>query len=170
MNNIVFRAIKFAERKHKGQFRKMSGEPYIVHPLKVSYLLMKYKPQSKSIDNLLVASILHDTLEDTNTTFEEISKKFNPMIASIVYELTTIQEDKEKLGKAEYLKKRFIGYSSYALTIKLLDRLANIMDNPTQKTITDTINILNFVKENRKLSKTQISILDDILLECNLIK
>ena len=68
--------------------------------------------------------------------------------------------------KKEYLKRRMKGYSSYALTIKLADRLDNVSDNPTQKTIEDTIEIMSFIRKERKLSKTQKNIIQEIERIC----
>ena len=96
---LVLKAIRFAEKYHEGQFRKVSGLPYVSHPVAVSYLIMKYKGASKNITNLLAAYILHDTLEDTSLTMIDIGKEFNNMIASIVFELTTDEEQKNLLGK-----------------------------------------------------------------------
>lgn len=56
--NLVLKAIKFADLKHEGQVRKGSGEKYVTHPVAVSYLVSVYK-QSKRLDELIVAAILH---------------------------------------------------------------------------------------------------------------
>lgn len=157
----VLKAIEFATKKHNGQFRKVSNEPYITHPLKVSYLLPSFK-KSKNMDDLLCAALLHDTLEDTETSFDEISFSFGPLVASLVYELTSDTVQIEKLGKKEYLTKKMLNMSSYGLTIKLVDRLANIMDNPTEKTKIDTKEILNILLEQRNLNKTQFKIVQTI--------
>jgi (p)ppGpp synthase/HD superfamily hydrolase len=159
--NKVFKALTVATKAHEGQFRKVSGEPYITHPLKVSYLLASYKT-SKNIEDLLCAALLHDCPEDTSLTFEYIAKEFGMLIASIVFELTTNEEEKIKMGKKEYLMKKMLGMSSWALTIKLVDRLANLTDAPTEKTKEDTKEILFFLEKNRKLSKTQKHIVKDL--------
>lgn len=160
---LVLKAINFATKKHIGQVRKVSQEPYITHPLKVSYLLASFKQQSKNMDELLCAALLHDTLEDTNTTFEEISTEFSPLVASIVEELTSDTDDITKVGKKQYLMKKMQGMSSYALTIKLVDRLANLMDNPTEKTKQDTREIIDYLITNRDMSKTQMKIIYNIM-------
>lgn len=158
---LLLKAIRFADSKHKGQVRKVSGEEYFTHPLMVSYLLAKYK-ESKHLQELLVASILHDTIEDTDATYDDIYKDFGPMVTGLVNELTSNKEEIKRIGKNEYLKKKMLGISSYALVIKLVDRLSNIMDNPTEKTKTDTIELLKYLKQHRKLSKTQKNIIQDI--------
>lgn len=158
---LVLKAIEFAIKKHEGQFRKASGEPYVIHPIATSYLLMKYK-QSKHQEELIAALILHDTLEDTDTNFVELATEFNPLIASIVLELTSDVEEIKKIGKNEYLKKKLCGISNYALVCKLLDRLHNISDNPKTSYIEDTKNLLYHIERNRKLTKTQKNIIRDI--------
>jgi (p)ppGpp synthase/HD superfamily hydrolase len=158
MNCLILKAIRFAEQKHQGQKRKFSGEDYISHPIIVSYYIPYFK-NSKNINNLICAGILHDTVEDTQTSYNEILEQFGMSIASLVFELTSSKEEIDKIGKTEYLKKKMVGCSSYALVIKLIDRLANISDNPTEKMLQDTRDIISFVKENRKLTKTHLKII-----------
>lgn len=159
---MILKAIKFATKKHKGQKRKVSGEDYITHPILVSYLLPKYK-KSKKMEELIVACILHDVIEDTKTSYNEILKNFGPLVTNLVMELTSDKEEIKKIGKNEYLKKKLIGISSYALTIKLVDRLANISDYPTEKYKQDTKELLDFLVKNRKINQTQQKIVIDIL-------
>lgn len=163
--NLVLQAINFVNEKHEGQTRKVTGHPYASHPLAVSYLLARYK-KSKNIELLIVSALLHDSLEDTDATFAEIADKFGPMVASIVFELTNDENAIKAVGKTEYMKKKMIGLSSYALVIKLVDRLHNMSDHPTDKMKTDTIDIIEHLMENRKLSKTQSAICADILEIC----
>lgn len=162
---MILRAIEFATKKHEGQFRRGTGQPYISHPIMVSYILARYK-ESDNIEDLICASILHDTLEDTDTTFEEIFSTFNATIASLVLELTNDEEKIKQVGKLVYHKQKLKGMSSWALTIKLADRLSNIMDKPSNKMIGDTIELMNFLKDNRTLTLAQMSICSDILKEC----
>lgn len=161
----LLKAIRFADKKHAGQTRKVSGEEYFTHPLMVSYLLAKYK-KSKNLEMLLTASVLHDTIEDTDTSYEELLKEFGPEVMSLVTELTSDEASVKKLGKNEYLKKKMAGISSYALVIKLVDRLSNVTDNPTEKYIKDTLDLMAFLKKNRKLSGTQKAIVADIEKTC----
>jgi guanosine-3',5'-bis(diphosphate) 3'-pyrophosphohydrolase len=162
---MLLRAIRFADRKHKGQKRKVSGDEYFTHPLMVSYLLAKYK-RSKNLEMLLAASVLHDTVEDTKTSYTEILREFGAGVMSLVQELTSDKEAIQKVGKNEYLKKKMIGISSYALVIKLIDRLSNVTDSPTDKYVADTIDLLKYLKKNRKLSKTHKAIACDIEAVC----
>lgn len=77
---LIDKAILFANEKHKGMVRKGDGQPYIFHPIEVlgvASLLTKD-------EDVLCAAVLHDTVEDTNTTKEEIEKEFNKHIAELV--------------------------------------------------------------------------------------
>lgn len=158
---LVIKAIQFAAKAHEGQTRKGTGLPYVTHPIIASYLLVKYK-ESKHIDQLMAAAILHDTLEDTDTNFIELATEFTPMVAGLVLELTSDKKEIERVGKNNYMKKKLLGMSSYALVIKLVDRLSNIMDAPTDKMRSDTRELLEFIEVNRKLSETQKRIVSDI--------
>lgn len=154
-------ATLFAKQKHAGQYRRISGEPYVNHVLQVGHLVSNYKV-SKKLPELVEAAILHDTLEDTDTTFVELAETFSPLVASLVLELTSDPEQVMKQSKKLYLKQKMMGMSSYGLLIKLCDRLSNIMDNPTEKTVSSTKEILDFLKENRKLSKSHLAVIKDI--------
>ena len=166
MSALILKAINFATRKHEGQTRKVSGEPYIVHPIMVSYIVAKYV-HPKNMDELICAALLHDTLEDTDTTFNEIVNEFTPLVASLVMELTSDEALIKQIGKNEYLKIKLCGISNYGLILKFADRLGNISDNPSEKMVTDTIDLINNVRKNRKLTTTQDSIATDILMKCN---
>ena len=78
--NTIQRAVLFAAKKHASQLRKGTNTPYIVHPLGVMESLMF----ADASENAIVAGILHDTLEDTNTTYEELVKNFGARVADIV--------------------------------------------------------------------------------------
>lgn len=163
--SLILKAIQFAKLKHQGQIRKVSGVEYVTHPITVSYLVASYK-KSKRIEELIVASILHDTLEDTNTNFIELASEFTPLVAALVLELSNDPEQIKLVGKLEYQKKKMIGMSSYALVIKLADRLHNISDSPTIHMIDDTIELMAHLRQNRKLSKSHKAIMVDISNIC----
>jgi (p)ppGpp synthase/HD superfamily hydrolase len=162
----IYEAIKFAERQHKGQTRKVSGIPYITHPIAVSYLLAQYKV-SKNLEDLIVACLLHDVIEDTATTHAQIAKKFGPLVSSLCHELTNDPLAIAKLGKLEYQCVKLIGISSYGLVCKLVDRLHNVMDSPSKKMLSDTLVLMDRLRKGRKLTKTQLRIVADIEAECN---
>ncbi len=168
--NIVKKAKKFAKEKHKGQIRKFSGAPYFAHVKEVSKNLKKYKKSHKS-DELVAAAFLHDTLENTNTTYAELEKKFGKLVASLVKELSNEKEKINKIGKKEYLAKKMSNpkkTSSWALCIKLSDRMDNLSDlnktNPDfkKKYVNETEYIVKKLKEKRKLTQTQKNLIKDI--------
>jgi len=68
-SKVIRKAIKYAEQKHSGQIRKISGSPYVHHPLIVSYVAANFK-KSKNLYKLVAAAILHDVIEDTDATPE----------------------------------------------------------------------------------------------------
>ncbi|MBK3779987.1 HD domain-containing protein [Paraburkholderia aspalathi] len=158
-------AIKFAEKGHAGQKRRGSGADYITHPIAVSYLVAAFK-RSKHLVDLLIAAILHDVLEDTELTFEEIARRFGAFVASLVYELKNDDEEIERVGKLEYQSRKVIGISSYALVIKLCDRLHNISDQPTKNMVRDTVELMTRLRAGRKLSKTHKALVAEIERLC----
>lgn len=161
---MLIKAIQFAADAHKGQVRKGTNLPYITHPFIVATLLSKYKTSVRH-EELQCACILHDTLEDTATSFVELATEFTPLVATLVQELTSCDDEIAKLGKNEYLKKKLLALTPYALTIKLADRLSNVMDMPSEKCLSDTEELLNHIAKNRKLNDTQRAICDDIYAE-----
>jgi len=164
---LVLEAIKFASEKHKGQERRCSGLPYVTHPIIVMELVQQYKGTSKHIDELKCAALLHDVLEDTDCTYQEIERKFGPLVGAIVMELTSDEVMLKELGKNEYLKQKMLKMSQYAFTLKLLDRLSNIMDGPREGYVKKTLNMMAFLLENRSdVTKRQANIIADIQKEC----
>lgn len=166
---MILKAIRFAELKHKGQKRKVSGEDYISHPIFVSYKAANFK-KSKHFEELIIASILHDVVEDTDTTFQELVEEFGMFVASLVFELTNDEEEIKKVGKFEYQKSKMYGMSNYALFLKFCDRLCNILDNPTEKYVNETSEILKYINDKRKITKSQYDIMCEILAEINKFK
>lgn len=160
------KAIDFATLKHKGQVR-FDGSPYINHPIRVAKNVKEFK-KSKNKEIIVVAAILHDTLEDTDTSFNELVDLFGVMVAYLVLEVTTNEEMKKRLGKTVYLELEMSSMSSYALVIKLCDRLDNIRDLENAspafrvKYVKETLDILDYVFLNRNLSKTHIKIISEI--------
>lgn len=164
--------LEFAKKKHEGQFRADGVTPYICHPMLVAKLIKQYK-KSKNIDAIIAAALLHDTLEDTYTSYRELIDNFGEMVASIVIELTTADYMADQVGKANYLKTRMCIMSPYAFVIKLCDRLANIMDSKNlviEKQIKlkkETIEILDYLEKNKELTPTQKILFAKIREELN---
>lgn len=165
----LVKAYRLANKKHEGQTRKFDGKPYFVHPARVARLVRKYKGASKNLEDILKAAVLHDTVEDTDLTLNEIRKQFGNMVASLVNELTSDVHGIEAVGKKEYLSEKMTNkLSDYALVIKLADRLDNVSDFDiapekfVKKYSDETREILNKLEANRKLTKTQQAIVNDI--------
>lgn len=163
---VIKQALDFATEKHQGQFRKFSKQPYIVHPIAVAELINKYSASYDKYESVIAAALLHDVSEDCNVSISEIKSEFGNYVASLVQELTNNKDEINVLGKTEYMKKKLVSLSQDAFLLKLSDRYANISDFPSQKMKDETIEILEYVKEHRKLSFLEHSIIDDILKIC----
>jgi (p)ppGpp synthase/HD superfamily hydrolase len=165
MCSKTIKALRFAKEKHFGQFRKGSNLPYIVHPIDVAKKVRRYKT-SKNIEELVCAAYLHDVVEDCNVTLDEIRIQFGDMVCQLVGELTSCNIQIKKMGKKEYLKQKMVGMTSYGLTIKLADRLSNVSDRPTDKCKNDTIEIMNHLMNERRLTNNQNVMVTKILGFC----
>lgn len=124
-------AYAFAKYKHKqtGAIRKGSGLPYFVHPKAVAMVILENGGTIEQIN----AGLLHDTLEDTETSSLELKTLFGEKVASMVWELTNSNVEIEKLGKEEYMNKKLVTLSEDALTVKLADFICNMNDMPNDK-------------------------------------
>ena len=125
---LIRKAYEFAAEKHKEQFRR-SGEPYIQHPLEVAYIVA----QLQSGPATIASAFLHDVVEDTDTTIEQIEEMFGGDVAKIVDALTKIQRMKlshmtAEDFEAEDHRKIFLGMAQdvRVILVKLADRLHNM--------------------------------------------
>lgn len=125
-SNELLNAIAFAAHKHRDQRRKdEAASPYINHPIAVAQVLSN--EGSVTDENTLIAAILHDTVEDTETSFEEIEERFGPAVAGLVRELT----DDKSLAKGvrkQLQIEHAAGASLHAKEIKLADKICNLRD------------------------------------------
>ncbi|MDY5976139.1 MAG: bifunctional (p)ppGpp synthetase/guanosine-3',5'-bis(diphosphate) 3'-pyrophosphohydrolase [Anaerovoracaceae bacterium] len=123
---LITKAYRLADDMHKDQIRK-SGEPYIIHPIAVAKILADLGMD----DETIVAGLLHDVVEDTDLTLEDVRRDFGESIALLVDGVTKlgsiVYESKEK-RQAETLRKMFLAMSKdiRVLIIKLSDRLHNL--------------------------------------------
>ena len=91
--------LRFATEKHKGQKRD-DGRDYITHPIRVAKIVEKFKAGKSVNKNVLIAgALLHDTLEDTYTSYKELVDKFGDVVASLVLELTNADYCCKFIGK-----------------------------------------------------------------------
>lgn len=122
---VIQRAYAYADEKHKNQLRK-SGEPYIIHPLAVAEIVAEIGLDTDAI----AAALLHDCLEDTDASFEEISRLFGETVANLVEgvtKLTRVQYSTMEEQQMENLRKMFMAMSKdiRVILIKISDRLHN---------------------------------------------
>lgn len=153
--NLINKAIYWAKKYHGNQKRK-SGEPYYTHPLEVAYMISDHKLKT----DVIVASILHDIVEDTEVTVEMIEGTFGQRIAEMVDMLTRDRPDGTKLTIEEVITNAYKKADKEVLLIKLIDRLHNIQTigslsaKKIEKTITETL--ANFIASSMYLGLLEI--------------
>lgn len=145
--DIVDRAYIYSARAHAGQVR-LSGEPYLSHPLEVGYILADMKLDGVSV----AAALLHDVIEDTRTTEEEISELFGDEVMHIVAGVTKLSKlsfTSTEARQAESIRKMLLAMADdiRVILIKLTDRLHNMRT-------------LQFHKNQRKKAKIAQETLD----------
>ncbi len=168
---MISKAYEVARNAHAGQLRK-SGEPYIIHPLCVAIILADLELDKESI----IAAILHDVVEDTVMTNEEITAEFGEEVANLVdgvTKLTRLSWSADKVEiQAENLRKMFLAMAKdiRVIIIKLADRLHNMrtlqyMRPEKQKEIAkETMEIYAPIAQRLGISKIKIE-LDDLSLK-----
>lgn len=120
------RAAQFAAWKHRNQRRKdAAASPYINHPLDLAYVLWKEGNVRDPV--VLAAALLHDTLEDTETTPEELRGEFGPEVARIVEEVTDTKWLRKRTRKQLQIS-RASRSSIAAKLVKLADKICNVRD------------------------------------------
>lgn len=124
--NLIIKAMDFAARKHRDQRRKdHAASPYINHPIALAQILVN--EAGINDENVIAAAILHDTIEDTDTTPEEIEIHFGAKIRSIVEEVTdnmALPRLERKSLQIEHASR----LSPEAALVKIADKIANLRD------------------------------------------
>lgn len=169
--SMIEKAYHIADKAHEGQLRK-SGEPYIMHPLCVAIILAELELDKETI----VAGILHDVIEDTIMSDEEIEKEFSPEILLLVDGVTKLtqlnfQADKLEM-QAENLRKMFLAMAKdiRVILIKLADRLHNLRtlqyQSPAKQIekARETMDIYSPIAHRLGISKIKVE-LDDLSLQ-----
>ena len=141
---LIREAYEYAEKKHFGQ-KRISGDDYILHPLNVAFILTEVSADAPC----MAAALLHDTIEDSDATKEEIEKLFGKEVALLVDGVTKINRinfTSDSEASAAYQRKILVGLSEdvRVIIIKLADRLHNMR----------TINVLSEEKQKRKAKET----------------
>ena len=144
-DSVIIKAFEIARKLHDGQFRK-SGEPYIIHPVAVAKILAGFGMDNETV----IAGLLHDAVEDTGYTREQLVEDFDEKIADLVEgvtKLTNISYDSSEAAQAENFRKMFLAMSKdiRVLIVKLADRLHNMRTleyMPTDKRITKAMETL----------------------------
>tara|TARA_B100000029_G_scaffold474396_1_gene516658 strand:+ start:1948 stop:4074 length:2127 start_codon:yes stop_codon:yes gene_type:complete len=138
--NLIYKSIEFAKSVHKEQFRN-SGDPYYFHPIEVAKILTEIKLDNSSI----ACGLLHDTVEDTKTTLQDIEKNFGQEIADLVDGLTKINQYSLKINNlklGENYRKLLLAATNdlRVILIKLADRLHNMRT-------------IDYIKDENKVAK-----------------
>ncbi|NTV78624.1 MAG: bifunctional (p)ppGpp synthetase/guanosine-3',5'-bis(diphosphate) 3'-pyrophosphohydrolase, partial [Clostridiales bacterium] len=173
--SMIEKAYHIADDAHKNQVRK-SGEPYIIHPLCVGIILADLELDKETI----IAGLLHDVVEDTIMTDEEIKKEFGSDVALLVDGVTKLQQLQftgEKSGdkleiQAENLRKMFLAMAKdiRVIMIKLADRLHNMRTlshmpaDKQQRIARETLDIYAPIAQRLGISKIKVE-LDDLSLK-----
>ncbi|WHA07644.1 HD domain-containing protein (plasmid) [Candidatus Megaera polyxenophila] len=137
--DLVNKAIYWARKYHGVQVRK-SGEPFYSHPLEVAYMISDYKLKT----DVIVASILHDIVEDTEVTVEMINSSFGQRIAEMVDRLSRDRPDGTKLSVEEIITNAYQMQDEEVLLIKLMDRTHNI----------STLNFMSVEKQKLQINES----------------
>ena len=166
--SMIEKAYRVADEAHEGQKRK-SGEPYIIHPLCVAIILADLEMDKETI----AAGLLHDVVEDTAMTLDELTKEFNAEVAFLVdgvTKLTQLSWDKDKVEiQAENLRKMFLAMAKdiRVIIVKLADRLHNMRTGQYWKPekqkekARETLEIYAPIADRLGISKIKIE-LDDL--------
>ena len=118
------KAIRYAERLHAGQLRQADGEPFILHPLEVAALLH----ESGAPDHVIAAGALHDTVEKTEATAEDLTVRFGPKISGLV---SAVSEDKTITTYAERkagLREQVVKAGPEAAMVFAADKLSKVRE------------------------------------------
>lgn len=151
----IFHAIQFISHKHKDQIRESFDYPYVTHPLMVFHMVSQYTDD----EDVHLAALLHDTVEDTTASFEEIEKKFGTKVKEYVQFLSEDKDLEINMRKKQY-REGFIGSPREVLLIKAADLLynfmdfINIIDNYADDSFSKRIHNEDWLKGKKKLIET----------------
>ena len=161
-DHVYFRAVRFAAQAHHGQMRKLGNIPFIVHPIAVAALLAEYYPEQE----MIIAAILHDIVEDTPYNLTDIEQRFGPKVALLVDGVS--EQDKSlswKERKAAYFSRlqnapieviRLSAADKYHNLVALMDfwksdgdAIFDHFNADKQQTMTKYQELINFYKRKQ---------------------
>ncbi|MDQ7823504.1 MAG: HD domain-containing protein [Candidatus Eremiobacteraeota bacterium] len=119
---LVFRALAFAERAHRGQFRKGTELPYLIHPLNAAAILI----EAGCEDEVIAAALLHDTLEDTRTTAADLAAEFGPEVTAFVEAVSQSDKSRSWEERKESTVASLRSMNERCLLVEIADKLDNI--------------------------------------------
>lgn len=168
---LITKAYELAYRVHDGQ-KRATGEPYIIHPLAVAQILAESEMDSESI----IAALLHDVIEDTDVSYQNIKAQFGASIADLVEGVTKlgrIPYSSREEQQMENLRKMFLAMAKdvRVILIKLADRLHNMrtIDNlpeeKRRKKALETMEVYSPITHRLGMSKMKVE-LEDISIRC----
>lgn len=154
-------ACEWAKKRHDETYaiRSHSKNMYWEHPEGVAKLALAYGGNTTET----IAAVCHDTLEDTQASFEEIEVLFGEEVANIVKEVTNDREKISKIGKENYINNELVTLSEPALFVKLCDIFYNILDYPSDSQKERMKKNILFLSDKRDVSEKVGELLEDIL-------
>src|SRR5437667_9569060 len=166
---MLERAYRFSERSHRGQ-QRASGEPYLSHPLEVAHLLVGFRMDVTTV----TAGLLHDVLEDTEATKDDLKREFGPEIADLVDGVTKIGKlafSSREERQAENFRKMLVAMARdlRVVMLKLADRLHNMRTldylpaDKTKKIAQETLDIYAPLAHRLGMAKVKAE-LEDLAL------
>lgn len=126
MSEVAYIARDYAREMHAGQVRKYTGDPYFTHPQRVAGWMSRTGQEPK----LIAAAYLHDVIEDTPATYNDLLLRVGKTVADLVLELTdvTTQADGNRATRKEIERNRLANCSAHAQTVKMADLIDNTED------------------------------------------
>ncbi len=122
-DEMIFDAIEFAVKAHAGQCRKGTDVPYIVHPLGVAKILI----ENGCSEKIVIAGILHDTIEDTSVTVEDIKQHFGKEVSSLVEGVSESNQSEMWETRKRHTIENLKTATTDCLLVEIADKLHNIM-------------------------------------------
>lgn len=166
MKMAYIKAVEMAVIAHKDARRKYRDEPYVVHPIRVSKIILEYTGDWE----LAAAAVLHDTLEDTTLNPMAISDAFSDYMLMLVESVTKIKTLEKAPREEEYLK-RFKVADDNTVILKLADRLDNVRDTQRPGTppkfkesyTKNTVGLLQAIPDSARDNPTVVALTAEII-------